>query len=58
MTLTVLGLAAPAAACSVSPAPTSARERTTPYAIALTPGRATLAGSIYGSHGLARYLTR
>jgi Domain of unknown function (DUF5122) beta-propeller len=28
------------------------------FAIALTPGRATLAGSIYGSHGLARYLTR
>jgi hypothetical protein len=27
-------------------------------AIALTPGRATLAGSIYGSHGLVRYLTR
>ena len=28
------------------------------FAIALTPGRATLAGTIYGSHGLARYLTR
>ena len=27
-------------------------------AIALTPGHATLAGSIYNSHGLARYLTR
>jgi uncharacterized delta-60 repeat protein len=26
-------------------------------AIALTPGRATAAGSIYGSHGLARYVT-
>ena len=26
-------------------------------AIALTPGHATLAGSIYGSHGVARYLT-
>ena len=28
------------------------------FAIALTPGHATLAGSIYGSHGLARYLIR
>ena len=27
-------------------------------AIALTPGHATVAGSIYSSHGLARYLTR
>jgi len=27
-------------------------------AIALTPGHATVAGSIYGSHGLARYATR
>ena len=27
-------------------------------AVALTPGHATLAGSIYTSHGLARYLTR
>ena len=27
-------------------------------AVALTPGRATVAGSIYGSHGVARYLTR
>ena len=27
-------------------------------AIALSPGRATVAGSIYGSHGVARYLTR
>lgn len=27
-------------------------------AIALTPGQATVAGSIYASHGLARYLTR
>ena len=27
------------------------------FAMALTPGHATLAGSIYGSHGLARYLT-
>ena len=26
-------------------------------AIALTPGRATVAGSIYSSHGVARYLT-
>jgi hypothetical protein len=26
-------------------------------AIALTPGRATVAGSIYTSHGVARYLT-
>ena len=27
-------------------------------AVALTPGHATVAGSIYGSHGVARYLTR
>ena len=27
-------------------------------AIALTPGHATVAGSIYGSHGVARYATR
>ena len=27
-------------------------------AIALMPGHATVAGSIYGSHGLARYATR
>ena len=27
-------------------------------AIALTAGHATLAGSIYGSHGVARYITR
>jgi uncharacterized delta-60 repeat protein len=30
----------------------------TAEAIALTPGHATVAGSIYASHGLARYLTR
>jgi uncharacterized delta-60 repeat protein len=30
----------------------------TAEAIALTPGHATIAGSIYSSHGLARYLTR
>ena len=40
------------------PAPTSARARTSAEAIALTPGHATVAGSIYASHGVARYLTR
>ena len=48
----------PPAGCSASTAPTSAPARTQAEAIALTPGHATVAGSIYGSHGVARYLTR